>query len=62
MTFVRAAATCGTGQFQCDNGRCVPAYWTCNGINSCGDMSDERNCLPLSNTGIYTIVSLFSVT
>ncbi|XP_056407686.1 SCO-spondin-like [Hyla sarda] len=38
---------CLAGQFQCHNGRCVPAGphgVVCNGINDCGDRSDEIYC------------------
>ncbi|XP_069815842.1 SCO-spondin-like [Dendropsophus ebraccatus] len=38
---------CPAGQFQCHNGRCVPAGphgVVCNGINDCGDRSDEIYC------------------
>ncbi|CAG5119698.1 unnamed protein product [Candidula unifasciata] len=29
--------------WQCDNGLCVPPYQVNNGINNCGDSSDEKN-------------------
>ncbi|XP_063781355.1 SCO-spondin-like [Pseudophryne corroboree] len=38
---------CHTGQFQCRNGHCVlagPHGVVCNGINDCGDQSDEIFC------------------
>ncbi|XP_035666114.1 uncharacterized protein LOC118409300 isoform X5 [Branchiostoma floridae] len=33
-------------QFTCDNGLCVPRWALCNGINNCGDNSDEDHCRP----------------
>ncbi|CAI5789335.1 SCO-spondin [Podarcis lilfordi] len=41
------ARPCWTGEFQCQNGRCVPAGphgAICDGFNDCGDFSDERHC------------------
>ncbi|XP_069586533.1 SCO-spondin-like [Ranitomeya imitator] len=38
---------CRVGEFQCHNGHCVPAGTlgvVCNGINDCGDRSDEIYC------------------
>ncbi|XP_063003641.1 SCO-spondin-like [Elgaria multicarinata webbii] len=38
---------CWTGEFQCQNGRCVPAGpggAICDGFNDCGDFSDELRC------------------
>ena len=29
------------GLFQCDNGRCSNKFWVCNGIDNCGDNTDE---------------------
>lgn len=42
-------------QFGCKNGRCVPAWWKCDGENDCGDWSDEAQC---SGALIQTIVLL----
>lgn len=31
-------------QFQCGNKRCIRLDYKCDGLNDCGDMSDEKNC------------------
>ena len=35
---------CQNGEFTCDNGKCLPQPWHCNGIDECGDGTDERQC------------------
>jgi len=35
---------CGSAQYACDNGRCINHFHSCDGINHCGDFSDERHC------------------
>ncbi|XP_062493545.1 prolow-density lipoprotein receptor-related protein 1-like [Pezoporus occidentalis] len=37
---------CLPGQWQCRNRVCVMAEWKCNGIDDCGDSSDEDVCAP----------------
>uniref|UniRef100_A0A8C4QIE6 Low-density lipoprotein receptor-related protein 2 n=1 Tax=Eptatretus burgeri TaxID=7764 RepID=A0A8C4QIE6_EPTBU len=35
---------CPTTSFPCQNGRCVPSTFRCNGHDDCNDGSDESNC------------------
>ncbi|XP_055841442.1 sortilin-related receptor-like [Episyrphus balteatus] len=36
---------CANGYFQCNTTRvCIPAFYTCDGEDDCGDNSDEQNC------------------
>ena len=32
---------CSLGGFPCSNGACIPGSFMCNGIDDCGDNSDE---------------------
>ncbi|KAK1153494.1 sortilin-related receptor [Acipenser oxyrinchus oxyrinchus] len=36
--------TCDSSSFQCLNGMCVSMEWKCDGMDDCGDYSDEANC------------------
>ncbi|NXX88919.1 CFAI factor, partial [Centropus bengalensis] len=35
---------CSEGEFHCVNKKCIPLKKTCDGINDCGDLSDELCC------------------
>ncbi|RVE64659.1 hypothetical protein OJAV_G00128190 [Oryzias javanicus] len=35
---------CDAYMFQCANGVCVTLEWKCDGMDDCGDYSDEANC------------------
>ena len=37
-------------QFHCTNEACIPISWACDGVNDCGDRSDENDTT--CNTGI----------
>lgn len=40
---------------QCNNGLCIHPDWRCNGVDNCGDMTDEKNCPSNSSkTGLKT--------
>ncbi|XP_072342495.1 sortilin-related receptor [Scyliorhinus torazame] len=36
--------TCEPFSFTCSNGVCIDMLWKCDGIDDCGDYSDEANC------------------
>ncbi|KAK2172483.1 hypothetical protein NP493_958g01022 [Ridgeia piscesae] len=50
-----ALAECGSSEFQCQNNRCVPEETRFNGVNDCGDNSDEVSvpCRPPAFTCLH---------
>ncbi|XP_046475908.1 uncharacterized protein [Neodiprion pinetum] len=48
---VTAVSSCQQTEFNCGNGKCVPLNRVCNGLDDCGDSSDEvRQCSPCNKT------------
>ncbi|XP_071766630.2 low-density lipoprotein receptor-related protein 3 [Centroberyx gerrardi] len=39
-------SSCQSDEFLCGNGKCLPRSWKCNGLDECGDATDERSCSP----------------
>lgn len=35
---------CSSDKITCKNGLCKPKFWKCDGVNDCGDNTDELNC------------------
>lgn len=44
FNFLDKSKQCHKHQHACDNGHCIDYSAMCDGINDCGDNSDEKNC------------------
>jgi len=61
---MEAEVMCDSGEFRCSNGeKCIRNSKKCDGINDCGDNSDERNCPlgPTSEAEVILITGGFNV-
>ena len=46
-TYIRQSflfTDCKPKQYKCDNGKCIRQQYICNGLDDCGDSSDEQMC------------------
>lgn len=44
FTCPQVGRICFANQFSCSNGLCIPEFWKCDGVDNCGDNSDEIQC------------------
>ncbi|NXL95445.1 CFAI factor, partial [Alectura lathami] len=44
---------CSSGEFNCANDKCISLSKTCDGINDCGDLSDELCCKECRNNSFH---------
>ena len=51
---IRWLIGCKDGDFKCGRGHCIPYFYTCDGNNDCGDLSDKDSIL-CGRTSLVTI-------
>ena len=49
---------CASYQWKCTNRKCIPEDFACDGIDDCGDGSDERYCGKLVFMTLVVVVVL----
>lgn len=41
---------CDDNEISCDNGKCIPRPFACDGVQDCDDGADEEGCPPQKGT------------
>ena len=44
INFIFSFTVCPDNSFVCHNANCIPSIWECDGVDDCGDSSDEDHC------------------
>ena len=50
--------SCLKNQVLCTNKKCIPKDWTCNGVDDCGDRSDESSLVCKGMVETHLILEL----
>ena len=45
--------TCGEGFFKCNDKKCIPSKWVCDGDQDCAKGEDEQNCTSCNGNGFF---------
>ena len=53
---------CHSSEFRCDNGFCIARDKLCNGVDNCGDRSDEDSICGMHSFGALLLTNIISST
>ena len=60
MVILKGTDRCGSGMSPCNDGRCIPSGWLCDGQRDCATGEDEQNCSKwLNNVNFSQFINEF---